>query len=63
MQDTVTVTNSCHYCDETYQAKRYRYPGYCSGRCRTKRSRDLGRLAKLKTEAVVLRARLKLPQS
>ena len=63
MQDTITVTNTCHYCDMEYQAERYRVPGYCSGLCRTKRSRDLGRLAKIETEAVVLRARLKLRQS
>ena len=56
-----TVTNVCHYCETAYQARRYRYPGYCSGNCRTRRSRDMGRLARLETAAVELRAKLKLP--
>ena len=58
-----TLTNVCHYCEKEYKAKRMRYPGYCSGSCRTRRSRDAARLAKLETEALSLRVKLKLPQS
>ena len=56
----MTVPNVCHYCEGEYQAQRYRYPGYCSGLCRTKRSRDLTRLGKLELEADELRTRLKM---